>query len=417
MSSRSSDVTSLADADWLSWPETDRLFSALSAKGDGIRAVGGAIRDSLLDREVREVDFATTALPEQVIQLAEEAGLKAVPTGLDHGTVTIVVGDRSFEVTTLREDVATDGRRATIAYTDDWAEDASRRDFTINALYADADGKVHDPLGALDDINDLNIRFIGEPVERVREDYLRILRFFRFHAELAVDDYDAEGLAACVRERAGLDALSAERVSSELLRLLAAPGALQAVRKMFSFGLLVQVLRAVPLMVRLERAIEIEEASGASADPLLRLAALILLKTEDAAHLSDLLKLSRSERKRLEKATSYKAAKLTDAEFLVERLLYKMNRQGARDCALLAWVAEGAPSGSSSWSEFLGRIEKEEIPELPIKGADLVEIGVEEGPEVGRLVSLLEQRWIESGFSQDRASLLALGRELSQSGN
>ncbi len=244
--SRTHTLPSLAEADWLKWPGVVQIFSALGARGHEVRAVGGAVRDVLLGRSVQDVDFATTALPETVMELATEAGLKAIPTGIDHGTVTVVAGGRPFEVTTLRKDVETYGRRAKVSYTDDWAADAGRRDFTINALYADAEGTLFDPRDGYGDIEARHIRFIGDARARVREDYLRILRFFRFNAELEAGDFDEEGLRACVIEHAGLHELSAERVRSELLRLLGAEDALKALWKMYDYGLLVQILGGVP---------------------------------------------------------------------------------------------------------------------------------------------------------------------------
>ena len=225
-------LPSLAGADWLARHQTQAVFDALAAKGFAARAVGGAVRNALLGRPVVDIDIATPARPEQVIEAARAAGLAAVPTGLEHGTVTVIAAHVPHEVTTLREDVETHGRHATVAFTDDWAADARRRDFTINALYCSADGEVFDPLGAYGDLGARRVRFIGEARERIREDYLRILRFFRLTAEYGAGPADAEGLGACVAERDGLARLSAERVRQEMLRLLAAPRAPELVRAM-----------------------------------------------------------------------------------------------------------------------------------------------------------------------------------------
>src|SRR5581483_12159264 len=261
---------SLRDTDWLKRPQVVRVFQALSKNGAAIRAVGGAVRNSLLGLPVAEIDLATTALPERVMALARSADLKAVPTGIEHGTVTVVADGMPFEVTTLRRDVETYGRHAKIAFTEDWEEDARRRDFTLNALYADRDGTVFDPLGGYADLVAGRVRFIGKPEDRIKEDYLRILRFFRFNAYYGKGPLDPEGLAACVRLRVGLTQLSAERIAGELRRILVAPGAVRAVRALFDYGLLTDVLGGAPRMMRFERLVAVEEALGLAPDPALR---------------------------------------------------------------------------------------------------------------------------------------------------
>jgi poly(A) polymerase len=258
-------LPSISHAEWLHWPQTRAVFAALSPEGVATRAVGGAVRDALIGRAAREVDLATTAPPKQVMALAARAGLKAIPTGIDHGTVTVVADGTRFEVTTLRRDVETFGRHARVAFTDDWAQDAGRRDFTINALYAGVDGEVFDPLGGMADIEARRVRFIGDPVARIREDYLRILRFFRFSADYGRPPYDAAALAACTRERAGMSRLSPERVRAEILRLLGLGGAGAALWAMFDHGLLVDVLGGVPYLTRFERLAAIESAINACA--------------------------------------------------------------------------------------------------------------------------------------------------------
>ena len=256
---------SLKDAAWLQQSETKRVFAALAAPGIETRAVGGAVRDTLLGLPVSEVDLATTALPEKVIALARGADLKAVPTGIEHGTVTLVAGGVPFEVTTLRRDVETFGRHATVAFTEDWEEDARRRDFTLNALYAGSDGELFDPLGGYADLVAGRVRFIGDAEARIKEDYLRILRFFRFNAYYGKGAFDAEGLAACVRLRDGLDLLSAERVAGELRQLLVAPQAVRAVEALFDYGLLTQLLGGVPRLMRFERLVAAEAGAWACA--------------------------------------------------------------------------------------------------------------------------------------------------------
>src|SRR5258706_2941524 len=227
---------SLGSDEWLSCADTQAVFRMLAAGGFESRVVGGAVRNALLGRPVTEIDFATTALPDDVIRLAHDARLRAITTGLDHGTVTVISGGTPFEVTTLRKDVETDGRHARVVYTADWVADASRRDFTINALYCDAKGVVHDPLGGYPDLVGRRVRFIGDAQDRIREDYLRILRYFRFHTEYGGGPPDEAALLACVRERRGLDRLSAERINRELMGLLSSARAADTLETMRDWG-------------------------------------------------------------------------------------------------------------------------------------------------------------------------------------
>ena len=290
-----SEAPSLAGAEWLKRRETSAVFGALQGDRIETRAVGGAVRNALLGLPVTEIDLATTAEPEQVMALAEEAGLKAVPTGIDHGTVTVIADGLPFEVTTLRRDVETFGRHAKIAYTTSWEEDAKRRDFTLNALYADRDGKVFDPLGGYDDLAAGRVRFIGDAEARIKEDFLRILRFFRFHAYYGKGDMDAAGLKAAVKLRAGIEQLSAERVAGELRRILVAPQAACAVEALYDYGLLTGVLGGVPRLGRFERLVAIEAANALAPDASLRLAALAVFVEEDVARLAERLRLSNAE--------------------------------------------------------------------------------------------------------------------------
>src|SRR5215475_2419138 len=295
----SPELPSLAGADWLTRADTRAVFAALAARGYAARAVGGAVRNALLGRPVIDVDIATPARPDEVMAAARAAGLAAHPTGLAHGTVTVVAGSLTKKVTTLREDVEAHGRHATVAFTDDWAADARRRDFTINALYCSADGRVFDPLGGSADLAARRVRFIGQARERIREDYLRILRFFRLTAEYGEGPPDREGLAACVAERDGLARLSGERVRQEMLRLLAAPRGPELVRAMQDYGLLGFVLPAAPRPGLLARLAAIEAHLGLTADPIMRLAALAVELPEDADRLRERLRLANEEHARL----------------------------------------------------------------------------------------------------------------------
>lgn len=405
-SSRAVAPPSLKDASWLQRPETHRVFAAL--RGDGIetRAVGGAVRNTLLGRDVSEVDLATTALPKAVMAMARKAGLKAIPTGIAHGTVTVVADGESFEVTTLRRDVETFGRHATIAFTEDWTEDAQRRDFTLNALYADADGTLYDPLGGYDDLIAGRVRFIGEADERIKEDYLRILRYFRFNAYYGKDGLDPAGLAACVRQHAGLAKLSAERVAGELRRILIAPRAFAAVKALFDYGLLSGVLSAAPRLDRLSRLIAIEEGLSRAPDPALRLAALSVFVREDAPRLAARFKLSNAEQAVLALGADDGLDGELPDEDTAKRLLYRLGPDRFALQVLLAWAGSDAAPDDSDWREALTLPARWEAPVFPLRGPDVTALGNLKGPEIGALLRAVEQAWIDGGFAETREKLL-----------
>jgi tRNA nucleotidyltransferase/poly(A) polymerase len=411
---RPSAPPSLKDAEWLRRPETKRVFAALTASGVETRAVGGAVRDALLGLPVSEIDLATTALPEQVMALARKAGLKAVPTGIDHGTVTIVVDGVPFEVTTLRRDVETFGRHATVAFTEDWVEDARRRDFTLNALYAGSDGTVFDPLGGYADLAAGRVRFIGDAEARIKEDYLRILRFFRFNAYYGKGPLDAEGLAACVRLRAGLDQLSAERVAGELRRLLVAPEAIRAVEALFDYGLLTQLLGGVPRLMRFARLVAAEQALGLAPDAALRLAALAVFVGEDAERLAARLRLSNAEQAVLALgADDHAAAELPD-EAAAKRALYRLGRCTFEAHVLLASADAGVPPDDQSWQQALRLADRWQAPEFPLRGPDIMALGDVKGPAIGEILRRVEAEWVAGGFAASREELLVRAAELSR---
>ena len=260
----------VAHAEWFLKPETQAVFACLNREGFEARVVGGAVRNTLLNEPVREVDFATTARPEDTLRLAAQAGIKTVPTGISHGTVTLIVHGVPFEVTTLRQDIETHGRRATVAFSEDWAEDACRRDFTMNALYAGSKGDVYDPLEGAADLLARRVRFVGDARTRIQEDYLRILRFFRFNAQYARGAFDREGVAASIRERFGLQRLSRERIRSELLHILVARRAVDAIEVMDESGLLILIFGGVTRRERFNWLCQIEAALGLWPDPIFR---------------------------------------------------------------------------------------------------------------------------------------------------
>jgi poly(A) polymerase len=387
-------LPSLKDAEWLKRPETRRVFAALSGNGVETRAVGGAVRNTLLGQAVKEIDLATTARPEQVIALAKKAGLKPVPTGIEHGTVTVIADGVPFEVTTLRSDVETFGRHATVAFTKDWEED----------------GTVFDPLDGYADLLAGRVRFIGDAEARIKEDYLRILRFFRFNAYYGRGPLDEAGLKAALKLRAGLERLSAERVSAEMRSLLVAPQAMRAVAALFDYGLLVGLLGGVPRLARFERLVAIEEALCVEADAMLRLAALGVFVQEDASRLAACLRLSNAERAVLELGAA-KLIELPD-EDAAKRALYRLGGSDFARHVLLAWADSGASPEDKAWRAALALPERWQAPPFPLRGSDVMALGDLKGPEVGEMLRRLEAEWIGGGFAASREELLARAASL-----
>ena len=368
--------------EWLDRQGIKRLLKALDAKGGHARFVGGAVRDFLLGEHPGDLDLATTHPPDEAIRRLEAAGIKAVPTGIDHGTVTAISSGTVVEVTSLRADVSTDGRRATVAFTDDWREDAGRRDFTINALYADPySGELHDYFGGLDDLKSRTVRFIGEPLQRIAEDHLRILRYFRFHARYGHGDPDPHALQACTERANDLMALSRERIADELLKLLALDDPTPTIRLMLDRGLFAPVVPEIEDAAPLAELVEAERAAGVAPDPLRRLASLLPPEPEIAGQVAGRLKLSNKARKRLVSAADASLGLNPGA------LAYRVGTEGAVDRLLLALKATEA-QGVSSWIP----------PRLPISGGQLIARGVPEGPEVARTLKRIEDAWEAAGF-------------------
>jgi poly(A) polymerase len=337
----------------------------------------------------------------------------AVPTGIAHGTVTVLANHLPHEVTTLRQDVETHGRHATVAFTDDWEADARRRDFTINALYCGRDGEVFDPLGGYPDIAARRVRFIDDAGQRIREDYLRILRFFRFTAEYGEGPPDAAGLVACTAEREGLTRLSAERVRQEMLRLLVAPRAVELVRALQDQGVLAYVLPAAPRPGLLARLAAIEAERGLQPDAILRLAVLAVEIPEDADRLRDRLRLSNDEHFRLVRVASGVPDIGPDTTERWARVcLYAEGGAAYRERVLIGWVRTGASPDSSAWRERLALLERWQPPRLPLGGADVMALGVPAGPRVGEMLRALEQWWIAGEFAADQTALRAKLQQL-----
>jgi len=367
---------------WLDRPGIKRLLKALDARHGHARFVGGAIRDLLLDEEPGDLDLATTHAPEEVIKRLEDAGIKAIPTGIEHGTVTAISSGTIVEVTSLRADVSTDGRRATVVFTDDWRGDAARRDFTINAIYADPySGELFDYFGGLDDLKSRTVCFIGEPLQRIAEDHLRILRYFRFHARYGHGEPDPQALAACIARSNDLMALSRERIADELLKLLALPDPTPTVRLMHDRGLFAPVIPEIENVERLAPLIAAERAAGIAPDPIRRLAALLPSDPAMAERIAARLKLSNKAKKRL--------ASAADRSFGQgpRPLAYRLGVEGAADRLLLASRAAEA-ADITHWTP----------PRLPLGGGDLIARGVPQGPEVARTLRAIEDAWEAAGF-------------------
>ena len=391
-------VTRLAPAAWTRRSDLAALVAALGEHN--VRWVGGAVRDTLLGLAVADVDAATVLEPPEVLRRLEAAGIKAVPTGIDHGTITAVLPQGPVEVTTLRRDVATDGRRATIAFATEWREDAARRDFTINALFADPQTlAIHDYFGGLDDLKARRVRFIGDAEERIREDHLRILRYYRFQGRFG-SSLDQAAEDACAALAPMLKGLSRERVAMELLKLLALPDPHPTIARMAARGVLAVVLpeAAVEEVTGLARLIAAEAAASAPPDPLRRLAALLPPEPARAEQVAARLRLSTAQKKRL--------VTLAEREAVFESpraLAYRIGTEPARDWLLLIG-GDSAPL--SGW----------EPPTLPLKGGAIVARGVDAGPQVARILRAVERRWVAEDFPpRDRVEEL-LGEELARAG-
>ena len=396
------------DAPWLTAGPTGRVLALLNDAGEEARVVGGAVRNALLKIPIGDIDIATTALPEEVMRRAKEAGIKSVPTGIDHGTVTLVVDGQPFEVTTLREDTETFGRKAKVAFGRDWVGDAHRRDFTINALSLSADGVVHDYVGGLDDIASRRIRFIGNPAERIAEDFLRILRFFRIHAAFGAGEVDRPGYLACIAAREGLATLSAERVRTELLKLLIADGAVAAVTAMADGGLLLPILGGVAYLGPFAAMIAAEHSLALTADPVRRLAALAVAVTEDAKRLGLRLRLSNVEAKALD-SMGHRWWRLGGMdEPTAKRRLYRLGAERYRDRLLLAFARAGIAADPAPWLERATLSQRWSAPKFPLKAADFIARGVAEGPALGHVLTLAEDAWLAADFPLDGVVLTVI---------
>ncbi len=386
---------------WMTAPETLAVMAALGEA----RFVGGAVRNALLGAAVADIDIAVPMPPSESLALLTNKGIKVIQTGMDHGTVTAIAGTHAFEITSLRRDVETDGRHAVVAFTDDWAEDAARRDFTINALYASADGEIFDYATGVEDLIAGKVRFMGDARRRIAEDYLRVLRLFRFHAWYGKGEIDAEGLHAAAEAKDRLKTLSAERVAKELLRLLEAGNPAPVLRVMAATGILPELLPGALQLQRLERLTELDADNFFPRDAILRLAAL-LPDNEEAAHAcADALKLSNADRLRLEQALGGDRIKAHVSAREARALLYRIGVARFRDKVMLQWAASARGANALKFRMLLEMAANWQRPRFALTGRDVIQAGVAEGPEVGRVLAAVEDWWVEGDFAADEGAL------------
>jgi len=403
----------LDDAAWLTTGPLPRLLGVLDRDGEEARVVGGAVRNALLGMPIAEIDIATTAVPEEVVKRVSAAGFKPVPTGIEHGTVTVVIDKHPFEVTTLRKDVETYGRHAKVEFGRDWQADAERRDFTINALSATRDGTVYDYAGGLQDLGQHRVRFIGDPAKRIAEDYLRILRFFRFHAAYGTSDHpDPTGLAACIAGRDGLDQLSRERVRMEIMKLVVAPHAVPTLIAMTDAGLLLRVLGGVSYLASFENMAKVEVAIDVEPNAVRRLGALGVAIPEDAERLWKKLRLANNEHERLASmGEGWGRISPLYGEKAAKALLYRLRPQQFTDRVLLGWARSQATAHDADWRALATLPQRWTAPVLPLKAADFMKRGVAQGPVLGAAIAAAEQAWIAAGFPDDKDALDAIAVE------
>ena len=387
-------LPSLAREKWLNEPRLQKVLAVLNTGGQ-TRIAGGAVRNALMKSPINDVDLATTLSPSDVMQLARGAGFGVHPTGIEHGTVTVVNRAATFEVTTLRRDIETDGRHAVVLFTKSFEEDAARRDFTINALYCDASGKVYDFTDGYTDIRRKRIKFVGVASRRIEEDYLRILRFFRFHAAYGKGRPDPKGLAACKKLRKGLVQISAERLRQELLKLLVAQGAVAALQAMAKVGVLKQIIPHTDDWRVIKRL---------PTDDILRLMGL----AREPKNLKEKLRLSNAEADRIEAAVA--APHITPSLSEKERraMLYRVGAQAWRDSVSLAWARSRASMMDIKWKKLLRMADRWEKPVLPLTGKDLLSAGFQAGPDMGAALQQAEDYWIANDFSSTREDLMRL---------
>jgi poly(A) polymerase len=404
----------LSPQPWMTAPESRAVFAALDAGGADARFVGGCVRDAWLGRPVKDIDIATHAPPERVMELLTAAGIRVIPTGIAHGTVTALCGSKPYEITTLRRDVETYGRHARVEFTDDWVEDAARRDLTMNALSCTPDGAMFDPFGGLADLAAGRVRFVGEARRRIEEDVLRLLRFFRFHAHYGRGEPDAQAMAACRELAPRLPTLSGERVRGELFRLLTAPCAAAVWRLMMGQGIMVHLLPEAMDTDRLDRLIAVERDLGITPDPTRRLAAVLDSDRPGALRAAEALRLSNHERDRLLALVEPPVVLMPSDDCKALRQgLYRIG-DGELFCDLLL-IAAAVHDGPLDLTGLRAAMSVAgDLPNLrlPIAGRDLLDLGIPRGPAVGEMLKRIEGWWIAEDFRSGRDACLDMARSL-----
>ncbi len=402
---------------WLTADATQKVMTLLNARQpDCARFVGGCVRNALMGAPVKDVDIATQLEPDIVIETLTAASVNVHKTGYEHGTVTAVCKGQTFEITSLRRDVETDGRRAVIAYTTDWTEDAQRRDFRVNALYASADGWVHDPIGhGLEDLEARRIVFIGDPLARIREDYLRILRFFRFNAWYGRGEPDRAGLEACAELSPGLKTVSSERVWSELQRLLEASDPRRSIKAMADLGVMDELLPDAWGLALFNELVAIELAAGLSPDAIVRLLSFYSRDEQVLVHLADRLRMSNAEKRRMLAAAHDETPLRPDMDASrIRQALYLLGEQAFRDRVRLVWAASSSKAPFSRWFQLYKAADGWRRPSFPICGEDVIAAGVAPGPHIGEVLRRVEAWWVVNDFCDDKPVLMQRMHEVAR---
>jgi poly(A) polymerase len=401
---------SIGIAPWMALPETKAVIAALEERGFAgcARFVGGCVRNTLMGKPIDDIDIATTLTPDQVIDALAHAGLRAIPTGVDHGTVTALSGGKPYEITTLRRDVSTDGRRATVAFSQDWGQDAERRDFRFNALYVDPEGRLYDPTGeGVNDAREGRVVFVGDPMTRIREDYLRILRFFRFQAWYGRGEPDQKALAACKALKGMVSGRAAERTQKEIMKLLASDDPRPALRLMAATGVLGSILPFVKSLARFDSLVAIETEQLFENNPDLRLASLIPDDPQVAEQMSERLRLPNNVRDRLVDAVGKNpriVSWMSPRE--ARRSIYALGVRTFCDRIKLAWAGSGRPVTAPQWRGLLAMAETWTPPPFPLSGDEVMQAGVPKGPMVGEVMREIEIWWIDQDFIEDKFSAI-----------
>ncbi len=407
----------LAPQPWMTAPETIALFAALAVGGKEPRFVGGCVRDAVFGLTVKDIDIATPEPPERVLELLHDANIRSIPTGIEHGTITAVIGARHYEVTTLRMDVESHGRHATVAFTDDWLADALRRDFTINTLSCTLEGDIYDPLTGLEDLGLRWVRFVGRAKDRIEEDVLRLLRFFRFQATFGNTSIDRDALAACRLLAPRLKELSAERVRSELLRILEAPNPADTMSLMRGERVLEYVLPEATNFGRLRMLSWLETTAinvpSVQPDRIRRLAAMLACDPAGHTDLSQRLRLSNSQAVRLSMMTDGKFEPTPESDEIdLRRKLLHLGGDDFRDLVLLSWASEMSieprrnPARTDAWFALLARVDNWNKPRFPVNGSDAIALGLTEGPNIGLALQALEDWWCDGNFKADKGQCM-----------